>query len=79
MKPGKEVFEFAGNAISELKYKGISPDKLEEILSRGHKGMLKIILPIYKLYDRKLKQNGLLDYDDILILAEKNFKLRRRA
>ncbi len=33
--------------------------------------MLKIILPIYKLYDRKLKQNGLLDYDDILILAEK--------
>ncbi|PBI45757.1 ATP-dependent helicase [Clostridioides difficile] len=68
-------FEFAGNAISELKYKGISPDKLEEILSRGHKGMLKIILPIYKLYDRKLKQNGLLDYDDILILAEKTLSL----
>ncbi len=75
MKPGKEVFEFAGNAISELKYKGISPDNLEEILSRGHKGMLKIILPIYKLYDRKLKQNGLLDYDDILILAEKTLSL----
>ncbi|WP_165480401.1 ATP-dependent helicase, partial [Clostridioides difficile] len=68
-------FEFAGNAISELKYKGISPDNLEEILSRGHKGMLKIILPIYKLYDRKLKQNGLLDYDDILILAEKTLSL----
>ncbi|MCC0637392.1 MULTISPECIES: ATP-dependent helicase [unclassified Clostridioides] len=68
-------FEFVGNAISELKYKGISPDKLEEILSRGHKGMLKVILPIYKLYDRKLKQNGLLDYDDILILAEKTLCL----
>ncbi|MGO0883487.1 ATP-dependent helicase [Clostridioides difficile] len=68
-------FELAGNAISELKYKGISPDKLEEILSRGHKGMLKVILPIYKLYDRKLKQNGLLDYDDILILAEKTLIL----
>ncbi len=37
--------------------------------------MLKIILPIYKLYDRKLKQNGLLDYDDILILAEKTLSL----
>ncbi|UDN57553.1 ATP-dependent helicase [Clostridioides sp. ES-S-0010-02] len=68
-------FEFVGNAISELKYKGISPDKLEEILSRGHKGMFKVILPIYKLYDRKLKQNGLLDYDDILILAEKTLCL----
>ncbi|MGL4912509.1 MAG: ATP-dependent helicase [Romboutsia sp.] len=62
-------YDLVGNAIGELKYKEISPDKLEDIVSNGHKGILKIVLPIYKEYDKKLKQNGLLDYDDILILA----------
>ena len=62
-------YDLVGNAIGELKYKEISTEKLEGIVSDGYKGILKIILPIYKEYDKKLKQNGLLDYDDILILA----------
>ncbi|XTR38247.1 ATP-dependent helicase [Paraclostridium tenue] len=62
-------FDLVVNSISELKYKYISPQKLENIILNGHKGILKCILPIYKEYDRRLKNNGLLDYDDILILA----------
>lgn len=64
-------FDLVTNSISELKYKDISPEKLENIILNGHKGILKCILPIYKDYERKLKNNGLLDYDDILILAYK--------
>ncbi|RDY25961.1 ATP-dependent helicase [Romboutsia weinsteinii] len=67
----KGFYDLVGNAISELKYKNISPEKLENIISNGHKGMLNIIRPIYRQYDLKLKQHGLLDYDDILILAHK--------
>ena len=68
-------YELVGNAIGELKYKEISPDRLECIVANDYKGILKIILPIYKDYDKKLKQNGLLDYDDILILAYKALRL----
>lgn len=67
----KGFYDLVVNSISELKYKEISPDKLENIVSSGYRGMLKIIAPIYREYDKKLKQNGLLDYDDILILAHK--------
>lgn len=68
-------YDLVGNAISQLKYKNISPDKLENIISNGYKGMLKIIRPIYRQYDIKLKQYGLLDYDDILILAHRALTL----
>lgn len=64
-------FDLVVNSISELKYKDISPQKLEDSILNGHKGILKCILPIYKDYEKKLKNNGLLDYDDILILAYK--------
>ncbi|MEF9991733.1 MAG: ATP-dependent helicase [Romboutsia sp.] len=65
----KGFYDLIGNAISELKYKEISPGDLEGIIARGHIGILQIVLPIYRHYDKKLKQHGLLDYDDILILA----------
>ena len=68
-------YDLVGNAIGELKYKEISPEQLEDIVSSGYKGMLKIILPIYKEYTIKLKKYGLLDYDDILILAYKALML----
>ncbi len=64
-------YDLVGNAIGDLKYNNISPYDLENIIDSDYKGILKIILPIYKEYDRKLKQYGLLDYDDILILAHK--------
>ena len=68
-------YDLVGNAIGELKYNDISPYSLESIIGIDYKGILKIILPIYKEYDRKLKQYGLLDYDDILILAHKALTL----
>ena len=40
-------------------------------MRENRRGILKIILPIYKEYERRLKANGLLDYDDMLILAYK--------
>ena len=64
-------YDLIGNSISELKYKDITPDKLEDNISSDYKGMLRIVLPIYKEYDKRLKQQGLLDYDDILILGYK--------
>ena len=68
-------YDLVGNAIGELKYNDILPADLENIIDSDYKGILKIILPIYKEYDRKLKQYGLLDYDDILILAYKALTL----
>ena len=40
-------------------------------MKENRRGILKIILPIYKEYEKRLKANGLLDYDDMLILAYK--------
>lgn len=67
----KGFYDLVQNTISELKYKDISPQKLEEYMRENRRGILKIILPIYKEYERRLKANGLLDYDDMLILAYK--------
>ena len=67
-------FELVSSTISSLKYNEISPQKLEE-MEVSNKGLLKIINFIYKDYDKKLKQNGLLDYDDLLIYAYKTLML----
>lgn len=64
-------YDLVQNTISELKYKDIIPQKLDEYMRENRKGILKIILPIYTEYEKKLKANGLLDYDDMLILAYK--------
>lgn len=63
-------FDLVSNAISSLKYNDITPKKLDE-MTYSNKGVLKIISFIYREYDKKLKQNGLLDYDDLLIYAYK--------
>lgn len=67
----KGFYDLVQNTISNLKYKDITPQKLEEYIRENRKGILKIILPIYTEYQKKLKSNGLLDYDDMLILAYK--------
>lgn len=68
-------YDLVGNSISELKYKEISPRDLEEVIDLSYNGILRIILPIYTEYEKKLKYHGLLDYDDILILAYKALTL----
>ena len=67
----KGFYDLVQNTISELKYKNITPQKLDEYMRENRRGILKIILPIYKEYEKRLKSNGLLDYDDMLILAHK--------
>ncbi|WP_343337992.1 ATP-dependent DNA helicase PcrA [Terrisporobacter petrolearius] len=64
-------YDLVQNTISELKYKDITPQKLNKYMKENRRGILKIILPIYTEYEKKLKANGLLDYDDMLILAHK--------
>ena len=64
-------FDIVNKAISDLKYKDISVDTLESMIQGEYKGILRMIYPIYKNYEIKLKQNGLLDYDDMLIMAYK--------
>lgn len=64
-------YDLVQNTISELKYKDITPQKLDEYMRENRRGILKIILPIYTEYEKKLKSNGLLDYNDMLILAYK--------
>lgn len=68
-------YDLVGNSIGELKYKEISHRDLEEVVDSSYNGVLRIILPIYTEYEKKLKYNGLLDYDDILILAYKALTL----
>ncbi|WP_304341553.1 ATP-dependent helicase [Metaclostridioides mangenotii] len=64
-------FDIVINAISQLKYKEITPEILGNLVYSSDVEFLKVVYPIYKQYDKKLKQNGLLDYDDILIFANK--------
>ena len=64
-------FELVSKSISNLKYNDISPQSLEAN-TLSNKGILKIISFIYTEYDKRLKQNGLLDYDDLLILKIEN-------
>ena len=63
-------FELVSKSISNLKYNDISPQSLEAN-TLSNKGILKIISFIYTEYDKRLKQNGLLDYDDLLIYSYK--------
>ena len=63
-------FELVSKSISNLKYNDISPQSLEAN-TLSNKGILKIISFIYTEYDKRLKQNGLLDYDALLFYAYK--------
>lgn len=58
--------------ISKLKYKDINSKKLEDILGNDYNGFLRVVLNIYKEYEQRLKNEGFLDFDDLLILAYKS-------
>lgn len=67
----EDFFDLILSSISKLKYKDISSSKLEELLGKNYNGLLRIVLSIYKEYEQILKNQGFLDFDDILILAYK--------
>lgn len=65
-------FELISKSISKLKYNEITPEILNErVEERGYRGIMVIVAPIYEIYCKKLKLNGLLDFDDLLINAYK--------
>ncbi|MBV4450744.1 ATP-dependent helicase [Clostridium tyrobutyricum] len=56
--------------ISELKLNSISCDKIDESSEiLGNNSIVKIINYIYKDYEKLLKLNGYVDYEDIIVLA----------
>lgn len=68
----KDFFGIADNLISELKLNSISPELLLERLENV-KGIsiLKSISQIYDAYIKKLRMEGYIDYNDLLLLSYK--------
>lgn len=68
----KDFFSIVDSLISELKLKDISPEKLRERLEvLPVNSILRYIYRIYRFYDKRLKIEGYLDYNDLLVLAYK--------
>lgn len=66
----KGFFELIVQSISKLKYEEITPEILNERVSEeNYKGIMIVVAPIYDMYCKSLKMNGLLDFDDLLINA----------
>ncbi len=51
--------------ISKQKGDGITPDEYEEIASHGQYG--KIVAPVWRKYEKTLRNEGSLDFDDLLV------------
>lgn len=66
-----EFHNIVSNTIKLLKYAGIDDHVLIEKIEDDYKGIMKIIGPIFSIYQRKMRYSGYLDYDDILIGAYK--------
>lgn len=65
-------FELVVKSISKLKYEEITPEILNErVIEDNYKGIMIVVAPIYDMYCKALKMNGLLDFDDLLINAYK--------
>lgn len=68
----KSFFSIVDILISELKLNDISPEKLREIEeSLEDSSIIKSITYIYDIYVKKLKMEGYIDYNDLLVLAHK--------
>lgn len=60
------------SAIRDFKARGMTPaDAAEWCRKLDKKSLLKISADIYEVYDRKLKINGFLDFDDMLYSAKR--------
>ncbi len=59
------------NKISSCKNEFISPDDYERYAASEYE---KTVLEVYRSYEKKLKQNNAVDFDDLLILPIKLFK-----
>ncbi|MBC2576115.1 ATP-dependent helicase [Peptostreptococcus canis] len=66
-----EFTSVVSNTIKLLKYASIDDDYLKGIVEDDYRGIMKIMSPIYSIYQTKLRYSGFMDYDDILIMAYK--------
>lgn len=61
--------------IGEIKNRELTPQDLNDMTKNlDNKRLIKLASDIYSMYDRYLKLNGLLDYDDLLVLAYLSLK-----
>lgn len=63
--------------ISDLKEQGISPAQYES--AAGNDAKSKALVNAYYMYERILKENNAMDFDDLLLNAVKLFKRDERA
>lgn len=57
-------------SIGDFKSRGVGPRKARELCSNlSDDSILKCIAEIYEVYDRRLKMEGLMDFDDMLYKA----------
>ncbi len=60
------------SAIGDFKCRGMNPALAKEkCLDLPKESLLKLSSEIYEIYDRRLKMNGMLDFDDMLYNARK--------
>lgn len=68
----KSFLTVVDNLISELKLNDISPEKLKDIeKDLEESSIIRNISYIYDIYTQKLKLEGYIDYNDLLILSYK--------
>ncbi|WML37247.1 ATP-dependent helicase [Clostridium sp. OS1-26] len=68
----RDFFNIADSLISELKLNSISPELLLEKLENVEEiSIVKSIFEVYDAYVKKIRMEGYIDYNDLLLLAYK--------
>ncbi|MEW9121954.1 MAG: ATP-dependent helicase [Thermotaleaceae bacterium] len=70
----KEFQGVVGNLISLLKMKDIDPKAFGTLTAAASDPLLQALAEIYKGYDKALRLEGMIDYDDLLNLSYKMLK-----
>ena len=74
-KQWKDTFHgVAGALISNLKHQDLSAAAFEEMAAGQGEPLLTALSKIYGVYDKALRSNGYIDYDDLLNLSYKILK-----
>ena len=74
LKLDEKIFSNANLTISDLKNNLIDTELFAESLLTATSFYKKNILPIYELYQKKLRENNSLDFDDLIFFVVKIFK-----
>ncbi len=74
MDLGEDIFSNIHLKISDLKNNLIEPDKCLKVLADYPAFYRRGVYEVYKLYQKKLRENNALDFDDLIFFTVKIFK-----